>query len=113
MFDLIPEVAARYRNRRNTLPLEIWTFNRQVQCLPAGGTVRVQAAVPFRLHWTCNEWEPTHDTASTPTGTGAEFADVPTASGQCAPVRFTFFWTKTGSWEGRDFKVGVSSPEQR
>lgn len=113
VFDLIPEVAARYRNRRNTLPLEIWTFNRQVQCLPAGGTVRVQAAVPFRLHWTCNEWEPTHDTASTPTGTGAEFADVPTASGQCAPVRFTFFWTKTGSWEGRDFKVGVSSPEQR
>jgi len=76
--------------------------------LPAGETLRVQAAAPFRLHWTCNDWEQAHDTASTPTGTRAEFVDVPTPSGQGAPVRFTFFWKKTGSWEGRDFKVDVS-----
>ena len=27
--------------------------------------------------------------------------------GQKAPVRFTFFWTAVGRWEGRDFQVGV------
>ena len=36
VFDLIPEVAARYRNRRAAPPLEIWKFNRQVRSLPAG-----------------------------------------------------------------------------
>ncbi|HEX5270365.1 MAG TPA: hypothetical protein VFW33_07760, partial [Gemmataceae bacterium] len=112
VFDLMPEVAARYRNRRQAPPLEIWKFNRQVRFLPAGGTLRVQGAAPFQLHWTCNEWGQTHDTASTPTGTTAEFVDVATQPGQVAPVRFTFFWTKTGNWEGRDFKVCVSSPGQ-
>jgi hypothetical protein len=26
---------------------------------------------------------------------------------QRAPMDFTFFWTKTGHWEGRDFQVGI------
>jgi glucoamylase len=108
VFDRIPEVAARYRNRPKAPPLEIWKFNRQVGSLPVGGTLRVQADVPFRLHWTCNEWQQAHDTASTPTGTGAFFVDLPTSPGQASPVRFTFFWTTTGNWEGRDFEVSVA-----
>ena len=52
VFGLISEVADRYRNRRAAPPLEIWKFNRQVRSLPAGGTLRIQAASPFRLHWT-------------------------------------------------------------
>ena len=109
VFDLIPEVVSRYRKPRAATPMEFWKFNRQVRCLPAGGTLRVQASAPFRLHWTCNDWERANDTGSTPTGTGAEFVDVPVPPEQRASARFTFFWTKTGNWEGRDFKVCVSS----
>ena len=109
VFDLIPEVVGRYRKRRAATPMEIWKFNRQVRCLPAGGTLRVQASAPFRLHWTCNDWEQANDTGSTPTGAGAEFVDVPVPPEQRAPARFTFFWTKTRNWERRDFKVCVSS----
>ena len=65
VFDLIPEVADRYRSRRKAPPLEIWKFNRQVRSLPAGGTLRIQAASPFRLHWTRDEWKQAHDTDST------------------------------------------------
>ena len=108
VFDLIPEVAARYRNRREAPPLEIWKFNRQVSSLPAGGTLRIQAAAPFQLHWTCNEWHQADDTRSTPTGIeNHEFVDIRVATGQRAPVRFTFFWTTAGHWEGRDFQVGI------
>jgi glucoamylase len=108
VFDLVPEVAARYRNRRKAPPLEIWKFNRQVRWIPAGGTLRIQAPAPFRLHSTCDNWEHAADTSSTPTGAGAEFVDIPVTPGQRAPIRFTFFWPKTVDWEGRDFQVCVS-----
>jgi hypothetical protein len=38
---------------------------------------------------------------------GIEFFDIPIAAGQKAPIRFTFFWTVSNSWEGRDYMVEV------
>lgn len=108
VFDLIPEVVGRYRNRRAATPLEIWKFNRQVSSLPAGGTLRIQAAAPFQLHWTRDEWQRADDTRSTPTGLeNHQYVDIQVSPGQRAPVRFTFFWTTVGHWEGRDFQVGI------
>ncbi len=107
VFDLIPEVAARYRDRSQGRALEVWKFNRQVRTVPAGGTLRLQADTPFRLHWTQDEWAQPHDTNSTATGFGLEYVDIPVPSGQRAPLRFTFFWTDAGHWEGRDFQVGI------
>jgi glucoamylase len=109
VFDLIPEVADRYRNPRQNPPLEIWKLDRQVPAVPAGGTLRIQAAAPFRLHWTCDEWQQPHDTDSTPVGTGHEYVDIRTLPAERAPLRFTFFWTAAGHWEGRDFQVGVTN----
>jgi len=108
VFDFISEVAARYRNRRHGPPLEIWKFNRQVRSLPAGGTLRIQAAAPFRLHWTCNEWTQSQDSDSVSVGTGHEYADIQVSPEQLAPIRFTFFWS-IGRWEGRDIQVGVNA----
>jgi glucoamylase len=105
VFDMIPEVADRYRNPRNAPPLEVWKFNRQVRSLPAGGTLRIQAASPFRLHWTRDDWNQSHDAQSAPIGTGHEYADIRVLPEQRAPIRFTFFWTTAGHWEGRDFQV--------
>ena len=83
-------------------------FNRQVSSMPAGGTLRIQAAAPFQLHWTRNEWQQADDTRSTPTGLeNHQFVDVQVSPGQRAPIRFTFFWTTAGHWEGRDFQVGI------
>lgn len=107
VFDLIPEVADRYRNRSAAAPLEVWKFNRQVGSMPAGGTLRIQAAAAFRLRWTCDEWTRSHDTESTSIGTGHAYVDIRLLPDQRAPVRFTFFWTKVGRWEGRDFKVTI------
>jgi hypothetical protein len=45
------------------------------------------------------------DTASTSTALGISFAEI--ASGQAAPIRFTFFWPAVGRWEGRDFVINV------
>ena len=110
VFDLVPQVADRYRNRPKTPPLEVWKFSRQVRSMPAGRTLRVQAASPFRLHWTCDDWNQAHDTNSTPIGTGHEYAGIRVPPEQRAPVRFTFFWTAEARWEGREFQVGIRVP---
>jgi glucoamylase len=108
VFDLIPEVEARYLGDRKACQLfEIWKPNRQVRAIKKGFRLRVQVPSPFRLHWTNDEWRTINDTASTPTVFGVEFVDVPIAAAQQAPIRFTFFWPNTNSWEGRDYAVTV------
>jgi len=47
------------------------------------------------------------DTPSVDTAVGVNFADLPVLPDQEAPLRFTFFWTQPGTWEGRDFAVGI------
>ena len=81
VFDLISEVADRYRNRRKAAAMEIWKFNRQVRSIPAGRNLRIQAASSFRLHWTCDEWKQAHDTDSTSIGTGHEYVDIRVRTG--------------------------------
>ena len=107
VFDRIPAVAERYQGRRRQQPIEVWAFNRHVRSVPPGTTPRAQAAAPFRLRWTADEWAVVEDTASTPTALGIEFVDVPIARLQAAPIRFTFFWPAAERWEGRDFAITV------
>ena len=107
---LISAVADHYRTRPTAPPLEIWKFNRQVRSIPAGGTLRIQAASSFRLHWTGDEWQHAHDTNSTSIQTGHHYVDIRVPLGQEAPVRFTFLWTAMGRWEARDFQVRTMRP---
>ena len=108
VFDLVPEVAARYLSRdRGCKPLEIWKHNRQVRAVKAGDTLRIQAGAPFLLHWTRNDWGTTEDSRSTPTPLGIEYFDIATPPQRSGRIRFTFFWTDAGRWEGRDFEVAV------
>jgi glucoamylase len=108
VFDLIPEVASRYLGDRKACQLfEIWKPNRQVRAVKRGYTLRVQVPAPFHLHWTNDEWHTVKDTPSTTTTFGVGFVDIPIAAGQKAPIRFTFFWPKSNSWEGRDYLVEV------
>ena len=107
VFDLIEEVAARYQSRRPAAP-ELWKFNRQVRQIPAGRTLRIQEATPFRLHWSRDEWAHTEDCQSLSIATGHHYVDIQVPKDQRAPIRFTFFWATAGRWEGKDFAVAVA-----
>lgn len=108
VFDLIPEVRKRYvADRKECKPLEIWKPNRQVCHVKKGYTLRIQAPAPFRLHWSRDDWQSPEDTLSNSTGLGIDFVDLAVPPSQRAPLRFTFFWTKIGQWEGRDYEVTV------
>jgi glucoamylase len=108
VFDLIPEVAERYLGDRKACQLfEIWKPNRRVRFVKKGYTLRVQAPASFHLHWTRDEWNTVKDTPSSATTLGIDFVDIPITAAQQAPIRFTFFWTASGRWEGRDHAVAV------
>jgi glucoamylase len=112
VFSVIAQVADRYRNHRQAPPMEIWKFNRQVRSVPAGGVLRIQAATAFKLHWSGDEWRQVHDADSSSIATGHEYVDIQLPAEQKSPVRFTFFWTAAGHWEGRDFQVAVAEGKE-
>lgn len=114
VFDLIPQVAERYLPGRNTRRrFEVWKHNREVSSVRQGCTLRIQVSTPFRLHWTTDEWHTAKDTPSAGTAVEIDFVDVPVPADQRAPVRFTFFWTNTRTWEGRDYLVKVESKRKQ
>ncbi|MBE0606897.1 MAG: glucan 1,4-alpha-glucosidase [Deltaproteobacteria bacterium] len=108
VFDLIPEVADRYLSgSRVCKPMEVWKHNRQVREVREGDVLRIQAGAPFLLRWTRNDWGAVEDSHSTPTALGIDYVDIATRPSRGGRIRFTFFWTDAGTWEGRDFEVTV------
>jgi len=109
VFDRIPLVSARYQGpgRHGRRQLEVWAFNRRVRAVRPGWTLRLQAEAPFRLHWSGDGWRTVHEAPSRNTAAGIDFVNLPVLPDQEAPLRFTFFWTESGRWEGQDFTVAM------
>jgi len=108
VFDRIPQVAQRYLGDRKKCQLfEIWKPNRHARTVKKGYTLRIQVPSAFHLHWTRDEWTTVVDTASSATRFGISFVDIPIAAKQETPIRFTFFWPDSNSWEGSDYTVQV------
>ncbi|MDF5710355.1 MAG: glycoside hydrolase family 15 protein [Nostoc sp. S4] len=108
VFDLIPEVANRYLGERNQCKLlEIWKFNRQIDKVQRGYTLRINALASFELHWSQDNWQTVKDTLSTSTKLGVNFVDISIYDNQQQPITFTFFWIESSKWEGRNYTVTV------
>ena len=107
--DLIPDVAKRYLGARADRQLfEVWKFTRQARSVKRGYILRIQTPAPFRLRWSADEWQTMKDTSSSTTTLGVEYVDIPILAAQRPPIRFTFFWTTSDSWEGHDYLVSVT-----
>lgn len=116
VFDFLPEVADRYitkstprsLNRR----LELWKHRRQCSKVEEGSILRIQANAAFRLHWSLDNWKTVMDTESTATRLEVEYVDIPMDKGQglSDSIKFTFYWKKTNSWEGKDYSVRIAAP---
>ncbi|MBP2688863.1 MAG: glycoside hydrolase 15-related, partial [Deltaproteobacteria bacterium] len=110
VFDLVPEVAARYLSGRQAgRPMEIWKHNRQVPEVREGGILRVQTGAPFLLRWTRDDWVTAEDSRSIPNALGFDYFYFDPRRPRGGRIRFTFFWIDAGTWEGRNFEVAVSS----
>ena len=91
-------------------PIAVWKFNRRVPVVPIGTLLRIQADLPFLLHWTSDEWHSSTDTSSTATALGIHFVDIQVPP-QDGSIRFTFLWTEENRWEGQDYEVKILALE--
>ena len=105
--DRIPAVSNRYGPGSTRPPVDFWTFGRQPGRIPAGTPLRILTAAPFRLRWTDDDWATRSDVESNSTRLGVFYMDLEIAVKKKTSIRFTFYWTETERWEGRDFEVGV------
>ena len=108
----IPEVAERYPpgNRRGPRR-EVWKFNRRPGAIRPDESLRVIADQPFRLRVSDDEWRSHRDVDSTETGVDLHFVDLPATGSTRASWVFTFFWPLADRWEGEDFHVASSLPQ--
>ncbi|HWW13590.1 MAG TPA: hypothetical protein VN310_02920 [Candidatus Dormibacteraeota bacterium] len=108
VFDLVEAAYERYvQGSGERKRMEVWKSNRQVQTVPAGTLLRIQANSPFLLHWTSDDWQLSEDLRSQGTAIGIEFVDIPLPKQQKNPIQFTFLWLDEDRWEGEDYTVKV------
>jgi glucoamylase len=104
VFDLIPEVAERYRGSAPRTKIEFWQPKHPVGRARKGHTLRICAPRPFRLHWSHAGDSQWRDGDSQATGIGGEYVDIPPVNFDPC-IEFTFLWKDRNSWEGRNYQV--------
>ena len=112
VFDLIEPVAQRYRNDKPRPVIEVWKMNRQISTVPAGGLLRIQASSTFVLRWSDDDWKTVKDTYCSSTSVGLDYVDIQVPPTQTAPLKFTFYWPLTQSWQGQDFQISITPAAQ-
>jgi len=106
VFDLIPEVVARYRDAKMQSKVEFWLPKHPIRQARKEHTLRICAPEAFRLRWSSDNWKTCQDNDSRATGVGGEFVDLAPADLQ-SEIEFTFFWTRRAEWAGRNHLVQV------
>jgi glucoamylase len=104
VFDLIPEVAARYASDARQTMIEFWQPHHPISHARKGHALRICTPRPFRLHWSPagnGEWQ---DRESQSAGTDVHYLDL-TAENFDPYIEFTIFWKDKQAWEGRNYRV--------
>ena len=102
VFDLIPEVVARYQGDKVLSQVEFWLPKHPIRNARKGYTLRICAPEPFRLRWSADNWKTWQDSESRSTGIGVEYFDVNDFASQ---IEFAFFWTGREQWQGGNHRV--------
>jgi glucoamylase len=112
VFDRIDPVFARYcepegRKQRRT-NLEIYSFRRPIQTIPAGSTLRILDERRFELTWSADNWQTTQAIVSRNMGSAGFCAEIDarTAQGQ---LMWTLRWTEQNTWLGYNVVVKIEA----
>jgi glucoamylase len=109
VFDMPPQPAARY-TRASTSPLRlIWRFENPIARASSDSILRIECFAGAMIRWTMDNWRTFVDTPTNETPLGIHYVDFPPRTPSC-PLEFTFFWTRVGRWEGRNFVIGSEPP---
>ncbi|HEX4610499.1 MAG TPA: glycoside hydrolase family 15 protein [Urbifossiella sp.] len=111
VFDAPRQTTRRYGKGHARPRLRVWKFNHEAREVPAGYGLRVELTAPAVVRWSPDGWKEPREVEATDTGLGVYTADLPTDKvPPGGAVVFTFHWA-SGRWEGSDFRVAVTPPE--
>jgi glucoamylase len=110
VFDRIDPVYERYcepeGRRKLRRDLEIYSFRRPIQTMPAGSTLRIIDERQFQVIWSTDGWQSTQTALSRSLGSAWFSADIPPATGSEAVV-WTLYWPEQAAWLGYNIEVKV------
>jgi glucoamylase len=99
-------VWKRYGGVRPPLDRVFWTLRFPAAEMAAGTGLRICLPEPAQVRYGANGWTAVSEVATRDCGLGVHVADLPVA--QLLPgasVEFTFRWSTSRRWEGRDYRV--------
>lgn len=114
IFDMPAHTRHRYIQHEHRSSLAVWRFDRPFLAPEnAVDVLRVELFAPARVRWSADDWHTVSEEKTADVGGGLHYADLPVAG--FTGVAFTFFWSESGRWEGRDFRLsfrttGLAAP---
>ncbi|MBN9000191.1 MAG: glucan 1,4-alpha-glucosidase, partial [Rhizobiales bacterium] len=111
VFDMPAPTVERYLKQGVTSVVRSWRFSEKVRTLPQGKALRIELQAPALVHWSQDDWQTTRDSRTLANDFGIHVVDLPVTDAAVGTmVRFTFYWTDAGHWEGADFAVEIEPP---
>jgi glucoamylase len=107
-FDRPEAVWQRYGGRRPKPAEALWTPAAPVARIDAGQALWLGLPRPARVRHGIDGWKNVADIDTDDSGLTLHVVQLPTRGLRAgARINFTFFWTDTGTWDGRDHVVAV------
>lgn len=107
VFDMPKQTPERYIKQKTTSACQVWRFENQCKRISANKTLRIEVIAEAIAHWTDDGWKTTNQTSTKNTGIGIFLADIKIKNNTPSQIEFTFFWTKSNTWENKNFIVQV------
>jgi glucoamylase len=114
VFDRVDPVYERYCTNKGLRPrrnLEIFTFQRPIQRIRTGETLRIIDPNRFEIKWSFNDWKSFEIKASASACSAGFWVDIPIPNpdGTSGKISWTLSWTDSGKWLGYNVDVQIDS----
>ena len=106
--DRSPEVWRRYAGRRPAAGQAVWCLHAPIRRVARGAAILIALPGSASVRWGLDGWQDVHDEVAIDTGLGMHVVELDAATlANASRVDFTFQWSGTGAWGGRDFQIAV------
>jgi glucoamylase len=103
-----PQTVQRYINAKTESNRVIWRFDEKRLSISNGKALRIELLTMATVHWSMDNWKTVSNTETQEVGMGVYIADLSLDTlPSNTTLIFTFHWTDSNTWEGKDFMVNI------
>ena len=106
--DRPPDVWRRYAGRRPTTKQAVWCLHAAIGRVNCGTAILIALPQSAHVHWGLDGWQHVLDADTEDSGLGLHVLELDAAHiAHAHQVDFTFQWSGSGNWIGRDFQITI------